>query len=325
MKEVRVRIITHSSELPPMNDNNYFHSNEFFMALEKTPGMKPCMAIAITQDQQVVGRMLAVIVTRRWFLPPISLRYGHVYGEGCYAPNADTSRIFGLLLMAVTNKFKHELCLFAEFSNISKKMFGYRQFRKQGYVPIPWQEIHNSLHSMPPEDRLSERQLQQIKEISDHGVEVRPCANDEERHLYISLLRKHFMLKSRRYIPDERLFVEMERSGHAVHLVTVYKGHVIGGCTLVFSSDNACLWFLAARRKTFMFLRPAFFTVWGALRYAHGAGYAHLRFFDVGLPLRKNSYREFILSFGGKPTAKYRWFQLPVPWINNIMKWSYGV
>ena len=133
------------------------------------------------------------------------------------------------------------------------------------------------------------------------------------------------MLKSRRYIPDERLFVEMERSGHAVHLVTVYKGHVIGGCTLVFSSDNACLWFLAARRKTFMFLRPAFFTVWGALRYAHGAGYAHLRFFDVGLPLRKNSYREFILSFGGKPTAKYRWFQLPVPWINNIMKWSYGV
>lgn len=91
------------------------------MALEKTPGMKPCMAIAITQDQQVVGRMLAVIVTRRWFLPPISLRYGHVYGEGCYAPNADTSRIFGLLLMAVTNKFKHELCLFAEFSNISKR------------------------------------------------------------------------------------------------------------------------------------------------------------------------------------------------------------
>ena len=167
--------------------------------------MKPCMAIAITQDQQVVGHMLAVIVTRRWFLPPISLRYGHVYGEGCYAPNADTSRIFGLLLMAVTNKFKHELCLFAEFSNISKKMFGYRQFRKQGYVPIPWQEIHNSLHSMPPENRLSERQLQQIKEISDHGVEVRPCANDEERHLYISLLRKHFMLKSRRYIPDERL------------------------------------------------------------------------------------------------------------------------
>lgn len=59
-----------------MNDNNYFHSNEFFMALEKTPGMKPCMAIAITQDQQVVGHMLAVIVTRRWFLPPISLRYG---------------------------------------------------------------------------------------------------------------------------------------------------------------------------------------------------------------------------------------------------------
>ena len=159
MKEVRVRIITQSSELPPMNDNNYFHSNEFFMALEKTPGMKPCMAIAITQDQQVVGRMLAVIVTRRWFLPPISLRYGHVYGEGCYAPNADTSQIFGLLLMAVTNKFKHELCLFAEFSNISKKMFGYRQFRKQGYVPIPWQEIHNSLHSMPPEDRLSDRQL----------------------------------------------------------------------------------------------------------------------------------------------------------------------
>ena len=64
-------------------------------------------------------------------------------------------------------------------------------------------------------------------------------------------------------------------------------------------------------------------TVWQAIKYAYENNYAHISFIDVGLPFRKNMYREFILSFGGKPIAKYRWFKFSFPWINNILSWIY--
>ncbi|MCI6550209.1 MAG: GNAT family N-acetyltransferase, partial [Prevotella sp.] len=30
-----------------------------------------------------------------------------------------------------------------------------------------------------------------------------------------------------------------------------------------------------------------------------------------------------ILSFGGKPVAKYRWFRFSIGWINRILTWIY--
>ena len=48
-----------------------------------------------------------------------------------------------------------------------------------------------------------------------------------------------------------------------------------------------------------------------------------LHFLDAGLPITHNPYREFILSFGGKPTAKYRWFQVALPWVNRMVGWFY--
>lgn len=68
-----------------------------------------------------------------------------------------------MMLKAVTQKFNHKLCLYIEFSDISNKMFAYRHFRQNGYFPIPWQEIHNSLHSLPPEKRISEKALSKIE------------------------------------------------------------------------------------------------------------------------------------------------------------------
>jgi hypothetical protein len=49
----------------------------------------------------------------------------------------------------------------------------------------------------------------------------------------------------------------------------------------------------------------------------------YLHFMDVGLPWKRNPYREFIRSFGGKPVAKYRWFRCNIGIINRLMKWIY--
>jgi hypothetical protein len=44
---------------------------------------------------------------------------------------------------------------------------------------------------------------------------------------------------------------------------------------------------------------------------------------DVGLPFKKNRYRDFILSFGGKEVGTYRWFRFSIPWMNKLVGWFY--
>ena len=44
---------------------------------------------------------------------------------------------------------------------------------------------------------------------------------------------------------------------------------------------------------------------------------------DVGLPFKRNRFREFILGFGGKPVSVYRWFRCNVRWINRVLSWLY--
>ena len=50
-------------------------------------------------------------------------------------------------------------------------------------------------------------------------------------------------------------------------------------------------------------------------------GRQHIRFLDVGLPFRKNPYRNFILRFGGKEVSTYRWFRISIRWVNALASW----
>lgn len=324
MSDMSIRLVTSSGGLPQMQCHNFFHSVGFFKILEETAGMSPCMAVVQDKAGRVVAHMLAVINNRRTFLPPFFFRFGHVYGEGEYAAGSDVKLLFARMLALVTAKFRRSMCLYYEFSELSSKMFGYRAFKQNGYFPVPWQEVHNSLHSMLPAQRLGPRMQRLITISEQRGVSTGPASCDADVKAYVSLLRKHFMLKTRRHIPHSSLFGRITASGNGVNLITKHKGKVIGGCTLVFSGCNAYMWFLASRRKTCHHLYPAEACVWGALSYAHANGYDHLFFLDAGLPLKSSPYRDFVLSFGGKPVAKYHWFRLPVPCLNRLLSWAYN-
>ena len=68
-------------------------------------------------------------------------------------------------------------------------------------------------------------------------------------------------------------------------------------------------------------LHPDTMVVWNAIQYAYEHNYNHIYFMDVGLPWHRNPFREFILSFGGKPVSKYRWFRFYRHTINKILSW----
>ena len=90
-------------------------------------------------------------------------------------------------------------------------------------------------------------------------------------------------------------------------------------------SGEAYLCFLASRSKSLRSLHPNAMSVWAALKYAMVNGFRHLFFLDGGLPLVNSAFRELILSFGGKPVSKYRWFRLLMPvGINRFLSWFYN-
>ena len=323
MDKIEVQIFSKSDELPEMTCGNFFHSIELFQIIEKTPGQWPYMAVAYSGDGTIVGHLLAIMRRRGSLIPPYFFTQGHIYGEGDYPDGVAKSEIFGCLLEAISKKFKRNLCLFAEFSDISKKMFGYRQFRNNGYFPISWQEIHNSLHSLPPAERLSGKQLRRIRRIGKLGVETREVINLDELNAFYKILKHDNRLRLRRLIPSLELFTGFFKSDKGKIFVTLYKGSIIGGCVCVFTGGNAYLWYLASKTKSYSRLHTNTMTVWHALNYSYQQNYAHFYFLDAGLPWRSSHYRDFILRFGGKPVAKFRWFRISIGWINHLLTWIY--
>lgn len=324
MNDIKVSIYAHSKDLPPLNGANFFHSPELFRIIEDTQDERPYMAVATDKDGRTLGHMLAIIRRRGSLMPPYFFTQGRIYGEGSYEEDVDKETVFGCLLHELTRKFRRKLCLYAEFSDISQKMFGYRYFRKENYFPVHWQEVHNSLHSMDPWLRLSPKMRQRIERGYQNGVETMEATTPEESKAFYKLLNGFYRMKMRRIIPKEKHFHGLMHSSNAKIFLTTYRHKVIGGCACVYSEGNAYLWYLASRRKTYLQLHPDVMTVWQAIKYAYDNNYSHIYFLDVGLPFKRNPFRDFILSFGGKPVAKFRWFVVSVPWVNKLLSWWYS-
>ncbi len=318
-----VKIFTRSEKLPELSQSNFFHSTELFHIIEKTPGQSPYMAVASNGSGKIVGHMLAVLRRRGSWFPPYIFTQGRIYGEGEYTEEVNKEEVFGVLLKSITRQFRRKLCFFIEMSDLSQKMFGYKHLRRNKYFPIHWQEIHNSLHSKSPEERLSGRMMKGITKSYRMGVETREAENEADVHAFYKMLSGFYRMKMRRLIPPESQFAELHNSENAKIFITIYKEKVIGGCACAYSEGNAYMWYLASKRKSHPLIHPDRMTIWKALRHAYEHNYAHMFFLDVGLPFRKNRFRDFILSFGGKPVARYRWFRFSVSWLNRLLSWWY--
>ena len=188
-KPFRVSIITHSEDLPPMTSDSFFHSTDLFRIVEKTPGQLPYMVI-VWREEKIVAHMLATLRRRGAWIPPYLFTQGRVYGEGEYAEGEDKNVLFELMIKAITRKLLRRLCLYIEFSDLSQKMFGYRVLRSEGYFPVQWMEIHNSLHSLSPQERINEKMLQRIEHANESGVQSKEVETEEEFHARVNGLMR---------------------------------------------------------------------------------------------------------------------------------------
>lgn len=318
---MNVSIFQHASQLPPIPAGSYFHSPELMELCERTPRHKPYMVVVQQGDGKVAAHLLAIVRYRHSWFPPYLYMHVRMMGEGEYhIEGINRQELFGLMAEAITTKLQNRT-LYMEFSHLSEKMFGYRELRKMKYFPVRWMSVHNSLHSRTPEERITERQLIRIENALNRGATTKEVQTDEEFRAFSRLLRHHNWFKPRRYLPDDQFFRGMMESGHCKIFITLVHEHVIGCSVCIYSGSDAYLWYSASRRKSFAPFHPNAVTFWNTIKDAHASGYDHIRFIDVGLPFRKNPYRDFILRFGGKEVSTYRWFRISIRWVNKLASW----
>lgn len=338
MNDLTVHTYSTKDRLPSsLMEDNFFHSRKLFELSMMTPRHKPYLITMENDEGLVIAQLLALVRYRASLLPPYFYMQCRVLGEGTYR-RADGSscalyghdsnrtdeeteyhaQLFSEMIEAL-KKIMDRRVLFIEVSNLSQKMFGYRSLKRNGFFPIKWMSIHNSLHSRPAEKRINNRLKRHIDYSISRGVTTVEVHSNEDFNAFIKLLRRHHWLKPRRYIPANEFFKGIMEDAHGKLSITRYQKNVIGCTAIVYSQGQAYLWYSAYRRKTFAYLHPADITIWNAIKKAQEDKCEHIYFMDVGLPFQKNRYREFILSFGGKPVSTYRWFHCRIGWINKLL------
>ncbi|MDR0186610.1 MULTISPECIES: GNAT family N-acetyltransferase [Prevotella] len=325
---MEVEIITQSSELPQLFNDDFFHSRELFWIVEHTPRMFPCMAIARNKKGEIHGQILAIIQRQPTFIPFRTSNHARIYGEGTYDKTIsfkEKNTIFAALLDSLVEHLREHDCHHMEISHISRKMFGYKVLRRHGFFPVPWLQIHHSLHSKRPEERANEKALYRIGRAYKTGIMTREADNDEEITILYKLIKSYYRFRKQRHIPDEKLFHLIGNSINGHIYVTTYKDKIIGGSVVVDSDKNAMIWYDTALKKRYLLHYPYHATIWHAIRTAYRQGKEHIQILNVGLPFKRSRYRNFILSFGGKPVSSYRWFHFSFSWINKLLFWYYRI
>ena len=323
VKGIQTHIYMRAEKLPTVEDSNFFHSRQLFSICSDTPRMKPYMVVCTDEEGRVLCQLLAIVRYRTTFLPPFMFIQCRVLGDGVYAESAyRKDELFGEMIMALTQKLNKKV-LYIEFSDLSQKMFGYKQFRQNNYFPVHWMSIHNSLHSRTPEERITEKMLHHIENAYARGVTCQTVESQDDLIAFNKLLHQHHWFKPKRYIPDNQFFNRLKDCEQCQLFVTKFHDHIIGCSACAYHGSDAFLWYSAFRRKSYLMLHPDEVTIWHAIKYAHEKGYDHITFMDVGLPFKKNSFREFILRFGGKPVSTYRWFRCSIRWINSMLSYIY--
>lgn len=314
-------------DIPELPGENTFHSKELFQIYEATPGYSPLLIVA-TIGQRPVARLLAAIRKAKKWLPACLSRQCVVYGAGEMLDEEHLSykekeEIFGEILEHLT-KEASRTCLIIEFRNLENAMFGYRCFRKNGFFPVNWLRVRNSLHSMRRvEERFSPSRIRQIKKGIRNGAVATEATTKEEIRAFSTMLHKVYSSRIRRYLPNKDFFAHLNntlaKGKRGKIFIVKYKERIIGGSVCIYSGSNAYLWFSGGMRKTYASQSPGILAVWKALEDAHRRGYRHMEFMDVGLPFRHHGYREFVLRFGGKQSSTRRWFRINWKWVNKLL------
>ena len=123
MNGLTTTIYRRSSELPQLEDSNFFHSRRLMEISEQTPHQRPYMVVVCDSSNRVLSHLLAIQHIRPMWFPPFILVHCRVLGEGIYTQSDyPADQLFGEMITKL-NQTINNFALYIEVSNLSQKMF----------------------------------------------------------------------------------------------------------------------------------------------------------------------------------------------------------
>lgn len=319
---IRFMTYTKGSKVPDLPGDSLFHSTALYRVYEKTSGYRPFLLVAY-DGKHPIAKILAVVrKSVRWFPPSFIHRCEVIEPCEFLDEQVDKNKLFGEMLSHLTREIMSHTFM-VEFRNLSQPLFGYKAFRSNGYFPIRWMRVYNSLHSKSPEERLSPSRKRQISKAQKEGVITKIAETEEEIVEFVHMLKNNYSSKILKHFPDLSFFKELGNQHVSQEIqkifIVKYKEKIIGGSVCLFSSGTAYLLFSGALRKRYKYCYPGVMAVWSAIKYAYEQGYQHFEFMYVGVPFRHFGFRDFILRFGGKQSSTRRWYKFRWKWLNKFL------
>lgn len=316
---IRLATYYRAEDIPSLPGANVFHSAALFRALQQTPGYCPVLLVAY-QGSRPVGKLLSV--TRRYFRMFGYVEKTYVYGTGEYFDSSvPAGAVFREMLSYLTSTYRDRSFLI-EFRNLEEPLFGYRHFRANGYFPVRWLRVRNSIHHDRLDKWMSASRRRQIQQGLKNGAVIDVARTREDVYSFFRMLKKYYSSKFSHYLPDVGFFISLfSQSPQELGKIFLvrYKGRIIGGSVCLFSGNDAYLLFSGGMRKSFPLQYPGVLAVWGAMSYARDGGYTHFEFIDAGLPFKRYGFRDFILRFGGRQMSSRRWYRVRWKWLNRLL------
>lgn len=297
---------------------NFFHSKELMQTYEHSSRHTPYMVVAFDDEEFPQAHMLVVRRNGKC----------RIYGEGEYREGVNREKIFDAMLSAFTRTISFPT-LYIQISDLSRKMFAYKYLRRQHYFGIHWLQVHNSLHSKSPQERISAKQLRWVAYARKMKVSTTLVESEADLDDFYRVMRTYYNYHLRKFCPARNFFLNLMYSDSAKLFLTWYRGRPIAACAIICTQTSetdvpdgrdAYLWFGAYKTKSHPRLHPDVVTVWNVMNWCHSHKIRHLRFMDVGLPFFKNAYYDFIMRFGGKSVGTVRWFHFFPNILNALLR-----
>ena len=325
---MHIKIYTKSDEIPSLLPGNIQHSLLMFCALEKSLRSFPYMLVAYESGKELAH---LIIIRRRGLfgMPGACSRY-IIYGEGVYCDGCTCKEtVYSEFLRILFEKIDlgHS---YVEVKTIEDPRFAYAAFSGRGFTPVRDHRIYISLHSKPPEERLSKRYRAHIRKAVERGVSYRVAETPEEVSVALSLLKGYYKSKVRRPSPKVDIMYQLLvdetgclRSEARLFLVES-SGKMIGCSVCTYDKERAYLAYSCGLRKSYPRFYPGIVAVWAAIEDAYCRGYSHIEFLEsrtlVGI---RSGYKNFLLNFGGKQVSTLRWYRFGWRVLNKILRAIY--
>lgn len=322
---IRLTTYTKAENIPPLPGTNASHSTELFRVLEQTPGYVPMLIVAYRGDSPV-AKLLCV--SRRGGFGLLKWRHCLVYGEGDYLGVEGKKReeIFEQMFSHLVFQ-QREKAFLMEVRHLSHTLFGYRIFRKNGFFPIKWMRIRNSIDRERIDKWMSASRKKQITGGLKSGATMEVVRNEAEVVELAALLKRFYASRARQHFPDVRFFVLYYRyvvaGGGGDIFIVRYKNRIIGGSVSFYTPHTACLLFSGGLNKTCHAQYPEALAVWKAMLHAKEKGKSTFEFVNAGMPFRKYGFRNFLLRFGGQQSTIRRWYSCRWKWLNRLLTYIY--